>query len=418
MDISVAAPELFLIVKFLFQNGSSFLIRNQAQFSRELLPLYYKHNNLASFIRQLNMYGFHKITSVESGGLKVDKDEMEFAHTYFLRGHPYLLENIKRKIPTGGVSSGSSSHSPTGNVKPEIVSRVLQDVRQMKGRQETLDSRFNAMKRENEALWRELALLRQKHMKQQQIVNKLIQFLVTLVQPNRGLGIKRTYPLMLNDTPNRNTHSNSRHGVSQPKVAKINVISDVMAHEELSPKGPVIHELDNNVEYILPDDSYDDDLSGVEFVCGRDEEVEGDKLAAYTGTNVPMGALKSENGQRNQGQPVSPVAGAEASDIPVQQNKDNLLLAICSLSSVQGKCLDPSTYFDWSGKFSCIPRRDIRVKIIKLQKLHFLSNLLYSAILSTVFFNNPSCIKFPIQFLDSLLVVSIYIVSSFICCST
>lgn len=44
----------------------------------------------------------------------------------------------------------------------------------MKGRQESLDARFSAMKQENKALWREVAVLRQKHLKQQQIVNKVI----------------------------------------------------------------------------------------------------------------------------------------------------------------------------------------------------------------------------------------------------
>ena len=41
-----------------FQNGRSFFIRNQAQFARELLPHYYKHNNMASFVRQLNMCNY------------------------------------------------------------------------------------------------------------------------------------------------------------------------------------------------------------------------------------------------------------------------------------------------------------------------------------------------------------------------
>lgn len=65
----------------------------------------------------------------------------------------------------------------------------------MKGKQENVDSRLTTMKRENEALWREVASLRQKHMKQQQIVNKLIQFLISIVQPNgrAGLGLKRRW---------------------------------------------------------------------------------------------------------------------------------------------------------------------------------------------------------------------------------
>lgn len=95
----------------------SFTIRDQARFARELLPLYYKHNNMASFVRQLNMYGFHKVVSVDSGGLKVDKDEMEFAHMYFLQGQEFLLEHIKRKIPI-------SKQEETKHTKPEVLSRV------------------------------------------------------------------------------------------------------------------------------------------------------------------------------------------------------------------------------------------------------------------------------------------------------
>ncbi|XP_053979335.1 heat shock factor protein-like isoform X1 [Hylaeus volcanicus] len=204
-------------------NGRSFFIRNQAQFARELLPHYYKHNNMASFVRQLNMYGFHKKVSVELGGLKCDKDEMEFAHQFFCKGHPYLVEHIKRKI------ASSKGQDPTLTpMKPELMNKMLTEVRSMRGRQEHLDSRLGAMKRENEALWRELAMLRQKHMKQQQIVNKLIHFLVTLVQPSRGSGlsVKRRYPLMIDDS-NRQRNKQSKLSKSQP-----------------SPTGPVIHELD------------------------------------------------------------------------------------------------------------------------------------------------------------------------------
>ncbi|KAG7199313.1 hypothetical protein KM043_018164 [Ampulex compressa] len=203
-------------------NGRSFFIRNQAQFARELLPHYYKHNNMASFVRQLNMYGFHKKVSVELGGLKCDRDEMEFAHQFFCKGHPYLVEHIKRKIAS---SKGQDpAHTP---IKPELMNKMLTEVRSMRGRQEHLDSRLGAMKRENEALWRELAMLRQKHLKQQQIVNKLIHFLVTLVQPSRGggLSVKRRYPLMIDD---------SNRQRKQPKLSK----------PQASPTGPVIHELD------------------------------------------------------------------------------------------------------------------------------------------------------------------------------
>ncbi|XP_044595914.1 heat shock factor protein 1-like isoform X2 [Cotesia glomerata] len=203
-------------------NGRSFFIRNPAQFARELLPHYYKHNNMASFVRQLNMYGFHKKVSVELGGLKCERDEMEFAHQYFIKDHPYLLEHIKRKIAS---SKSQDGHPP---IKTEVMNKVMSEVRSMRGRQEHMDTRLGAMKRENEALWRELAMLRRKHLKQQEIVNKLIHFLVTLVQPSRsgGLPVKRRYPLMIDN------HQRSK----QMKVDKL--------IPEASPTGPVIHELD------------------------------------------------------------------------------------------------------------------------------------------------------------------------------
>lgn len=58
-------------------------------------------------------------------------------------------------------------------MKNEDLTKVLSDVKQLRGRQANVDSQLAAMKQENAVLWRELAVLRQKHSKQQQIVNKV-----------------------------------------------------------------------------------------------------------------------------------------------------------------------------------------------------------------------------------------------------
>ena len=42
--------------------------------------------------------GFRKVVNIEHGGLKVERDDMEFAHQYFIRDQESLLENIKRKV--------------------------------------------------------------------------------------------------------------------------------------------------------------------------------------------------------------------------------------------------------------------------------------------------------------------------------
>ncbi|KRT84852.1 hypothetical protein AMK59_1172, partial [Oryctes borbonicus] len=212
--------------------GKSFIIQNQAQFWYELLPVYYKHNNMSSFVRQLNMYGFHKMSTVENGAMDIEKDEIQFFHQYFQKDQPELLKLIKRKVTGTKVVGGT----PVQNViKSDDLSKVLSDVKHLRGRQASVDSQLSAMKQENAVLWRELAMLRQKHMKQQQIVNKLIQFLVTIVQPSTrmgGIGVKRHYPLMLSECP-------------QAKKEK-----------KQTTEGPTIHELDNSET--VPEELFED----------------------------------------------------------------------------------------------------------------------------------------------------------------
>ncbi|XP_024154173.1 heat shock factor protein 1 isoform X1 [Oryzias melastigma] len=213
-------------------NGTSFHVFDQGRFSKEVLPKFFKHNNMASFIRQLNMYGFRKVVHIEQGGLvKPEKDDTEFQHPFFIRGQEHLLENIKRKV-----TNVSSVRHDDVKICADEVSKILTDVQNMKGKQETIDSRIVAMKHENEALWREVASLRQKHAQQQKVVNKLIQFLVSLVQTNRIMGVKRKIPLMLND-------SSSTH--SMPKYSRpfVQAAANPFSADSALSSGPIISDI-------------------------------------------------------------------------------------------------------------------------------------------------------------------------------
>ncbi|KAL4488317.1 hypothetical protein ABPG72_019167 [Tetrahymena utriculariae] len=70
-------------------DGQSFVIKNLNEFSEKVLSNYFKHNNFASFVRQLNMYDFHKIRN--------ENNETEFRHRLFQKGNKNMLIDIKRK---------------------------------------------------------------------------------------------------------------------------------------------------------------------------------------------------------------------------------------------------------------------------------------------------------------------------------
>ncbi|XP_069738186.1 heat shock factor protein 1 isoform X2 [Phaenicophaeus curvirostris] len=252
-------------------SGNSFHVFDQGQFAKEVLPKYFKHNNMASFVRQLNMYGFRKVVHIEQGGLvKPEKDDTEFQHPYFIRGQEHLLENIKRKV-----TSVSNIKNEDIKVRQDNVTKLLTDIQVMKGKQESMDSKLLAMKHENEALWREVASLRQKHAQQQKVVNKLIQFLISLVQSNRILGVKRKIPLMLNDSGSAHSmpkysrqyslehvHSSSPYAASSPAYSGSNLYSP----DSSATSGPIISdvtELAQSSPSASPSGSLDERISPV-----------------------------------------------------------------------------------------------------------------------------------------------------------
>jgi len=77
--------------------GLSFTIRNVQGFSHNVLPLHFRHNNFSSFVRQLNMYGFHKVNKSSPSTKGSENQVWEFYHPKFIRGKPQLIEEIKRK---------------------------------------------------------------------------------------------------------------------------------------------------------------------------------------------------------------------------------------------------------------------------------------------------------------------------------
>ncbi|XP_004460939.1 heat shock factor protein 4 isoform X2 [Dasypus novemcinctus] len=174
-------------------SGTSFLVGDQSRFAKEVLPQYFKHSNMASFVRQLNMYGFRKVVSIEQGGLlRPERDHVEFQHASFVRGREQLLERVRRKVP--------ALRGADGRWCPEDLGRLLGEVQALRGVQESTEARLRELRQQNDILWREVVTLRQSHGQQHRIIGKLIQCLLGPLQAGpSSTGVKRKLSLMLDE---------------------------------------------------------------------------------------------------------------------------------------------------------------------------------------------------------------------------
>ncbi|KAL3427880.1 HSF-type DNA-binding protein [Phlyctema vagabunda] len=95
------------------ERGDSFVVLDEDEFAKTLIPELFKHNNYASFVRQLNMYGFHKRVGLSDNSMKAserkNKSPSEYYNPYFKRNHPNLLWLIQK--PKGGKASAKSATS-------------------------------------------------------------------------------------------------------------------------------------------------------------------------------------------------------------------------------------------------------------------------------------------------------------------
>ena len=128
------APQNAAAVGF-SEDGLCLEIRDAKSLSSEVLQNYFKHNNVSSFIRQLNNYGFKTVPIVMNASIAHC-----FAHDSFQRGRIDLLEGVTRK-------AGSDA------------SKLGEKLTVMKEKEGEIEERLVQLKRVNEQLRRQNAEL-------------------------------------------------------------------------------------------------------------------------------------------------------------------------------------------------------------------------------------------------------------------
>ncbi|XP_013358262.1 PREDICTED: heat shock factor protein 3-like [Chinchilla lanigera] len=132
---------------------------------------------MASFTRQLNIYGFRKVIRLENGKSGQKIPTTEFQHPFFRRGESNVLEHIKRK--------GQPMKMEDVKLYTEELQKMMTEVQEMNQKHSSMNAKFTKLKKQYTTLCLEMKTLRQKHGEQQRLLTQILQFILKSISKNQ-----------------------------------------------------------------------------------------------------------------------------------------------------------------------------------------------------------------------------------------
>ncbi|KAK3902789.1 hypothetical protein C8A05DRAFT_43843 [Staphylotrichum tortipilum] len=222
--------------------GDSFVVLDEDEFAKTLIPELFKHNNYASFVRQLNMYGFHKRVGLSDNSMKAserkNKSPSEYFNLYFRRGHPNLLwlinkpksGNSKKKgkkdeadqeseedgveetyiapnLASAQAVRGAASHE-LGPLQRKDLVQVKSQIERIQQQQTAISNLLTKMRQDQNQLYQQAVLFQNMHERHENSINAILNFLANVFRKSleeQG-GAQTVQDLLASIIPNAQGH--------------------------------------------------------------------------------------------------------------------------------------------------------------------------------------------------------------------